>query len=62
MKDYWNFNVAHISLKSDKSSSNSPQSLVINGLEVLISLLLQMSLIRFSQIYHCVQNNQILIV
>jgi hypothetical protein len=34
MKDYWNFNAAHISLKSDKTSSNSPQSLVINGLEV----------------------------
>ena len=34
MKDYWNFNAAHISLKSDKSSSNSPQTLVINGLEV----------------------------
>ena len=33
MKDYWNFNAAHISLKSDKSS-NSPQTLVINGLEV----------------------------
>jgi hypothetical protein len=34
MKDYWNFNAAHISLKLDKTSSNSPQSLVINGLEV----------------------------
>ena len=34
MKDYWNFYAAHVPLKSDKSVSNLPQALKIDGIEI----------------------------
>ena len=34
MKDYWNFNAAHVPHKSDKTDSNLPQALLIDGFEI----------------------------